>query len=88
MLNMLIFSVIVGLCLYLVFDTIIDFSSHPKNFYSLESILAKVEAHPDDIAVLGYDKALEYARELATAEYNKDEEAVEAVIEKYRPDLA
>jgi len=85
---MLIFSVIVGLCLYLVFDTIIDFSSHPKNFYSLESILAKVEAHPDDIAVLGYDKALEYARELATAEYNKDEEAVEAVIEKYRPDLA
>ncbi len=61
---------------------------HPKNFYSLESILAKVEAHPDDIAVLGYDKALEYARELATAEYNEDEEAVVAIIEKYRPDLA
>ena len=88
MLNMLIFSVIIGLCLYLAFDTIIDFSSHPKNYSSLESILAKVEAHPDDIAVLGYDKALEYARELATAEYNEDEEAVVAIIEKYRPDLA
>lgn len=71
----------------------ITFLNYRVNQKSLKEILAEVKPYPDDVEKMGYDRALECAREFATYSYNSEHDLLpendttfDDLMSKYYPD--